>query len=67
MRLEDGTELLDKLKDTVHEQYFEIERLNNIIKSFENWIKKNQKSYRPHADEYDGEMILEKLKELKEK
>lgn len=60
MRLEDGTELLDKLKDTVHEQYFEIERLNNIIKDLEEWLKENE-------DEFNIRAVLKKLKELKEK
>lgn len=60
MRLEDGTEFLDRLKDTVHEQHFEIERLNNIIKDFEEWLKENE-------DEFNIRAVLKKLKELKER
>lgn len=60
MRIEDGTEFLDKLKDTVHEQYFEIERLNNIIKDLEDWLKENE-------DEFNIRAVLKKLKELKER
>lgn len=39
MKLEDGTEFLDRLKDTVHEQYFEIERLNKILEDIEKYIR----------------------------
>lgn len=32
MNIEDGTELIDRLKDTVHEQFFEIKRLRELEK-----------------------------------
>ncbi len=37
-KIEYGTEFLDQLKDKVHEQQWEIERLNNIIKEVREYI-----------------------------
>lgn len=61
MRIDEGTEFLDRLKDTVHEQYFEIERLNNIIKDLEDWLKENEDKINYTED------VIDKIKELKER
>lgn len=52
MRLEDGTEFLDRLKDTVHEQYFEIKELKERIQKAISLIEKHTTSF--------GNLILEK-------
>ena len=36
--MKESTEFVDRLKDKVHEQYFEIERLNNIINEFDKFL-----------------------------
>lgn len=41
----ESTEFVDRLKDRVHEQEFEIERLNNIIKKLEEFIEREIKLY----------------------
>lgn len=51
----------DRLKDRVHEQYDEIERLNSIINEFEVWL--NDKYEEMHDIWYIK--VLNKLKELK--
>lgn len=69
MRIEEGTEFLDRLKDTVHEQYFEIERLNSIIKDLEEWLEL-MKIGCEAIDEYaqfSYQLVLNKIKELKER
>ena len=69
MRIEEGTEFLDRLKDTVHEQYFEIERLNSIIKDLEEWLEL-MKIGCEAIDEYAQfayQLVLNKIKELKER
>ena len=73
-KIEYGTEFLDQLKDTVHEQHWEIERLNNIINELEKWLK--EEIERLMTIEQSNNVIfligaytevLDKIKELKEK
>ena len=55
----EGTEFLDRLKDRVHEQEWEIERLNNIINELEKWLKVHL------DDEFYWFKMYDKLQELK--
>ena len=36
--MKDGLTQVKELKDKIHEQHFEIERLNNIINELEKWL-----------------------------
>ena len=79
-KVEYGTEFLDQLKDTVHEQHWEIEKLNNIINELEKWLneyyKSNRKWYNAELSNHDKQyyeeiyrntefMIVKFLKQLK--
>lgn len=69
MRIEEGTEFLDRLKDTVHEQHFEIERLNNIIEDLEEWVELMKIGCEAidRDEQFAYQLVLNKIKELKER
>ena len=51
MIIKEGTEFLDQLKDKVHEQQWEIERLNNIINEFDKWLLGEQMMFYRSSDD----------------
>lgn len=55
----------DYLKDTVHSQYEEINRLNNIINKLEDFIRDQYRSQPEQDIEWEVALILDKLIELK--
>jgi len=61
--MKESTEFVDRLKDKVHEQYFEIERLNNIINRTIKYVESLSSKGRD-CDIYE-DIKQEILKELK--
>ena len=65
---QDSTEFVDRLKDRVHEQELEIERLNYIINEFNKLIENeiNESKLEDNYERVDSlEYCLATLKELK--
>lgn len=63
MQSEDNYE---KLKDKLHDQYIEIDRLNNIINELERFINMALEIY-DNVDLKTLRLVKDKIKELKEK
>lgn len=54
---------MDRADEVIKHQYFELERYKNIIDELEKWLNKNL----PIREQQDLQIVIDKLKELKER